>query len=225
MGLFRFYAPRALQVSLTKFTSVFDPRTTFGPCRHHEDINMRNTLRSVREDDGPMRTLLRAPDDAGGGAVAVAQPWVLQAADSFRFPEQLPPLSAPGGQGVSPGDSGLVASAEQGTPAGGVASADGAATAGSGAQVAPAGSGATTNAPAKRARRPQHCIECGHKMRVGAFKVDHPQFLSACQPKRCNVPANLRRVATNPQQQNALRKFGGECECTGSAGHPGGCRM
>ncbi|CAN0157123.1 unnamed protein product [Scytosiphon promiscuus] len=48
----------------------------------HEDINLRNTLRSVREDDAPIRSLLRAPDDVGGCAVAVAQRRIVSASPS-----------------------------------------------------------------------------------------------------------------------------------------------
>lgn len=130
-----------------------------------------------------MRTLLRAPNNVGGSSVAVAQPWVLQAPDTYNFPEQLPSVSTSGEQGESLGGAVPVASGGQGVPAGGAASADGAATVASGEQGASASSGANTDASAKRPRRPQHCIECGHKMRIGAYKTYHPQFLSARQPK------------------------------------------
>ena len=91
------------------------------------------------------------------------------------------------------------------------------------AQGALAGGGA--GAPAKPRRKPQHCVECGHKMRIGVLKKYHPQFLSAAQPKKCTVPERLHRLAVRPTQQNALRKFGGECECTGDAAHLGGCKL
>ena len=207
-------------------------------CRHHENINMRSTLRPLYERDGPLKNLLRVPDDAGGRAVAVAQPWVLQAPDSYFFPEQLPPLSVSDGQEVSLGGTVPAVSGGQGASAGDAATSGGAAPAGgavtargaaaavseTGQQVASASGGAATDGSAKRARRPQHCIDCGHKMRIGPFKKYHSQVLASCQPKVCAVPANLRRVAKKPGQQNSFRKFGGECECTGDAEHPGGCK-
>ncbi|CAN0373172.1 unnamed protein product, partial [Pylaiella littoralis] len=87
---------------------------------------VRDTMRPVRLQEGPVRNHLRLPDDVGGAATAVAQPWVLQPPDGFEFPTQLPALPAAGEQGGS---------------------SAGAAAAGSGDQGASAGSGAVTGAP------------------------------------------------------------------------------
>jgi len=173
-------------------------------------------LRPIRQEDNPLRGLLRTPDDTGGPPIA--QPWLVEAPDSHRFPEQLPPLPASGGQGSAAG--GAIGAASGGQGASAAAATASAGVRGQGESV---GSGAGTDASTKRSRTAQHCVQCGHKKRAGAYSKYHPQFLSPSQSK-CTVPESLWRVAVNPNKQNAIRKFGGACPCTGDVEHPGGCQ-
>ena len=81
-------------------------------------------------------------------------------------------------------------------------------------------SGASSAAGAKR--RNQHCRTCGHKMRVGAFKCHHNQFLSSPGPI-CTVPESRRRVKVNPIATRPIRMFDSACHCVGDDAYPGGC--
>ena len=92
---------------------------------------------------------------------------------------------------------------------------------GAGSQAAPEGVPVAT--VAKRSRICQHCFTCGHKMRVGPFK-DHKQFLASGRGAVCTLREDLKRVVQRPKEKNAIRKFGGECECVGDAEDPGGCK-
>lgn len=76
----------------------------------------------------------------------------------------------------------------------------------------------------KRSRICQHCIACGHKMRVGPYKDHHKQFLAQGKGAVCTLRMELSREVKRPKEKNAIRKFGGECECVGDADHPGGCK-
>ena len=80
--------------------------------------------------------------------------------------------------------------------------------------------GASSAGGAKR--RNQHCRTCGHKMRVGAFKRHHNQFLSSPGPI-FTVPESRRRVKVNPIATRSIRMFGSECHCVGDDAYPGGC--
>ena len=76
----------------------------------------------------------------------------------------------------------------------------------------------------KRFRIFQHCLTCGHKMRKGPFKEHHKQVLASGGGAVCTVPEELKRVVKRPNEKNAIRNFGGECECVGDADHRGGCK-
>ena len=97
--------------------------------------------------------------------------------------------SAPGGQGASAADATWVGdAASPGATTGG--DAEGPALA-AGNQGDLAGSGVTDDRSTKLSRQPQDYIDCGHKMRIGAFKAYHPQMLPARQPKKCQGPKQL----------------------------------
>ena len=40
----------------------------------------------------------------------------------------------------------------------------------------------------------------------------------------CTVREELSRVVKRLKDKNAIKKFGGECECVGDANHPGCCK-
>ena len=61
-------------------------------------------------------------------------------------------------------------------------------------------------------------------MRKGPFKEHHKQFLASGGGAVCTVREELKRVVKRPNEKNAIRKFGGECECVGDADHRGGCK-
>ena len=133
--------------------------------------------------------------DVQGAAVAPAEPWLPSPPDGFSFPAQIAEV----GGASSP------------SQAAGAAGADVSAV-----------SGASSAAGAKR--RNQHCRTCGHKMRVGAFKRHHNQFLSSPGPI-CTVPESRRRVKVTPIATRPIRMFGSECHCVGDDAYPGGVQL
>lgn len=172
--------------------------------RFHDQVNIRETLRPVRVQDGPVRDHLRMPIDVEGPAGAPARAWLVEAPSSSQIPNRLGSEDGPvsgGSVGVQPVSSGS-------------------------ADAQPVSS---SSVDAQSSRCAQHCLDCGHKMRVGPYKRHHTQFLSAkgsassAQGARCTVPAHLHRVAVRPAATRAIRKFGGECTCVGDDDHLGGC--
>ena len=146
------------------------------------------------------------PIDVEGPAGAAARAWLVGAPSGFQFPNELGseggPLSG-GGVDVLPVFSG------------------------SSADTQPVSSSGVN---AQSSRCAQHCLNCGHKMRVGPYKRYHTQFLngkgsaSSVEGARYKVPAHLHRLAMRPTATRAIRKFGEECACVGDHDHPGGCK-
>ena len=114
-------------------------------------------MRPAQTVEASVRSQLRAPMDVQGAATAPAEPWLPSPADGFSFPAQMAEVGGASGSSQAAGAAGAAASAV---------------------------AGASSAAGGKR--RSQHCRTCGHKMRVGAFKRHHNQFLSSPGPlARC----------------------------------------
>ena len=150
-------------------------------------------MRPAQTVEASVRSQLRAPMDVQGAAAAPAEPWLPSPPDGFSFPAQMAEVGGASGSSQAAGAAGAAASAV---------------------------AGASSAAGGKR--RNQHCRTCGHKMRVGAFKRHHNQFLSS-PGSTCTVPESRRRVKVNSMATRPIRMFSSECHCRGDDTYPGGC--
>ena len=164
-----------------------------------EEINAKNTMRSVRSEDAQLRQELRSPNDIHGHTANFAEPMLLQPPASLSYGPG--PVSAGGGPLGEPG-----------------------VRYGSGDAVdvqAPAPNAPTAEftVPGNADRKGNYSCGgvCGHLRFDGPFKKYHNKH------GNCNTTKAARRVVKYPKLSGA-QKFGGRCLCEGTEEYPDGCR-